>query len=1127
MNLESKFSPSDLMKFFTSPFEVWVDLYSAKVDGKLFQKDPEDPLMALISTLGDRHEKFVLDNFNNEHSIHPRVWLNRKLSRSSVTNIPEGSKEEKILATLEAMKRGDEIIYQASLENENFYGKADFLVKKKGKSKFGNYFYEVLDAKLARNGKPEHIIQLLVYSELLEKAQETKPEKAYLVYGNFVPQEIEPKNYASFYEAFKEKFLKFHKEFDPKIVPDPALFSNWGLYSEYAKKILQKDNNLSLIAGIRQSQILKLGEAGIMTLESLVSLDNLKKVGLPLKVLERLKLQADMQLKSLKNSKLEYQLLLHDENGTGLFALPPKNKHDLFFDLESNTLNTPRAIHYLWGFAEDSNKRKFSRFWAHDEGQMKKALEDFIDEISKRLSKDSKMHVYHYGAFEVNTLKSLVSFFSTREDELDHLLRNNVFVDLFKIVKQAFCIGAEGYGLKDIEPLYREGRTEEVKGGAESMIQYEIWIQTNELSQDESDSKVLKEIMEYNREDCFSLIDLTNWMRKEQNKNKLFYVSAAEEELKPTPIDIAYELKSQFSDKFSDKFNYPHIEFLTDLCLYHKRELKPMWWRYFDMLFSEDEDLELDLDCLANAVKTGNEIPVKRSIAYEYKFDKFQESKIKKDDSVKIKSNPELSVTLHSIDSEKGTLELKSTKELPNVVSLIPYNHVPPKVIEESLLNITKRYYETEKIKPCLETFFKKERPTLKNDREPNLINWGKDILSSSIAVISAMQETTLCIQGPPGSGKTYVGARAIAELIKAGKTVGISSNSHKAINNIIEELITVMDDTKLQGKIIKIDGNKDEPLYQNKRIKRKDNVKEISFSEGIKVFGGTAWAMCNSIMKDKLDYLFVDEAGQVSVANLVGMSQATKNIVLIGDQMQLSQPAKGVHPGSAGLSSLKFFLDDAATIPNDKGILLSGTHRLHPEICDFISNEVYEGRLSSEGEAKNRTLKISKGNKSITKEAGILYVPINHSGNSQASLEEADSISEIINDLTKCEKYDTSEKAFKKISHQDILVVAPYNHQVRLLQEKLPKGIDVGTVDKFQGREAEIVIVSMTSSDIFEAPRGIDFLMEKNRLNVAVTRAKTLAIIVGSEDLHQPEAKSIKNMEIQNFYISLIKEAF
>ena len=202
MNLESKFSPSDLMKFFTSPFEVWVDLYSAKVDGKLFQKDPEDPLMALISKLGDRHEKLVLDNFNNENSIHPRVWLNRKLSRSSVTIIPDGSKEDKILATLEAMKRGDEIIYQASLENENFYGKADFLIKNKGKSKFGNYFYEVLDAKLARNGKPEHIIQLLVYSELLEKTQESKPEKAYLVYGHFGAQEIEPKNYASFYEAF-------------------------------------------------------------------------------------------------------------------------------------------------------------------------------------------------------------------------------------------------------------------------------------------------------------------------------------------------------------------------------------------------------------------------------------------------------------------------------------------------------------------------------------------------------------------------------------------------------------------------------------------------------------------------------------------------------------------------------------------------------------------------------------------------------------------------------------------------------------------------------------------------------------------------------------------------------------
>ena len=272
--------------------------------------------------------------------------------------------------------------------------------------------------------------------------------------------------------------------------------------------------------------------------------------------------------------------------------------------------------------------------------------------------------------------------------------------------------------------------------------------------------------------------------------------------------------------------------------------------------------------------------------------------------------------------------------------------------------------------------FFKKERPTLKNDREPNLINWGKDILSSSIAVISAMQETTLAFKDLLAL-ENLCRSKSNSGIDKSRKNRRISSNSHKAINNIIEELITVMDDTKLKGEIIKIDGNKDEPLYQNKRIKRLDNVKEISFSEGIKVFGGTAWAMCNSIMKDKLDYLFVDEAGQVSVANLVGMSQATKNIVLIGDQMQLSQPAKGVHPGSAGLSSLKFFLDDAATIPNDKGILLSGTHRLHPEICDFISNEVYEGRLSSEGEAKNRTLKISKGNKSITKEAGILYTLI------------------------------------------------------------------------------------------------------------------------------------------------------
>ena len=290
------------------------------------------------------------------------------------------------------------------------------------------------------------------------------------------------------------------------------------------------------------------------------------------------------------------------------------------------------------------------------------------------------------------------------------------------------------------------------------------------------------------------------------------------------------------------------------------------------------------------------------------------------------------------------------------------------------------------------------------------------------------------------------------------------------------------------------------------------------------KVIAGTAWVFANELMWDELDYLFVDEAGQVSLANLVGMSRSTKNIILMGDQMQLGQPTQGVHPDGTGSSSLDYLLGELPTIPKDIGMLLPETYRLHPDICKFVSTRVYEGRLRHVSITEKRKL-ILGINSSITKSSGILYVPVNHFGNEQSSEEEILAIKELIKDLMQAKKTDI--KGVKSpVTPQDLLIVAPYNHQVRNLQDGLGHKFNIGTVDKFQGREAPVVIISMTASDIESAPRGAEFLMEKNRLNVAISRAQSLAIVVASSSLNTPRARSVKEMSLINFYMDLIEYA-
>jgi uncharacterized protein len=385
------------------------------------------------------------------------------------------------------------------------------------------------------------------------------------------------------------------------------------------------------------------------------------------------------------------------------------------------------------------------------------------------------------------------------------------------------------------------------------------------------------------------------------------------------------------------------------------------------------------------------------------------------------------------------------------------------------------------------------------------------------------LNQSALCIQGPPGSGKTSKGGQVIAELLKAGKRVGISSNSHDAICELMKSAAEAA--TKLGIHFTAAKCGEDD------RVPFHPAIEIISENAGVfqrqmlpDLVGGTAWVFSRPEAHGQFDYLFIDEAGQVSLAKLVGMAPSASNLILLGDQMQLSQPIRGVHPGESGTSILDYYLQDHATVPEDLGIFLPKTWRMRPEICSFISNAVYDGRLEHELCTETRSIHLSKAATYLHHSSGLLYVPVEHEGNTYESDEEVEAVQEVVGELIG-QTLEQAGQPSRPISADDILVVAPFNLQVRKLKTAL-SGIRVGTVDKFQGQQAPVVIFSMTASDGDESPRGMEFLFDKNRLNVAISRAQILAVIVASPKLERTRCIRLEQMQLINMFCRAVHES-
>ena len=1101
------------------------------------QPDPETVELATFAEQGIQHECAVLAQIQAQGRD---VYL-----------VPGGG--DRAALTVAAMQAGREMIYQGTLTHGAFTGIVDFLVRVDGASEIGSYHYEVWETKLARAAHPEFLLQLCCYADLLETVQGRRPTHVWLILGDGNHTPFRTDDYFYYYRVLKQAFLAWMERCDPQCPPEPEPGENDGRWTSLANARLNASDHLSRVATITTDQLRRIQAAGLSTMTALANTDFTHVAKLDDATFARLREQAQLQVNSSKTEQPLYRVLVPEPQDPrrGLALLPLLSPSDICFDMEGYPLING-GLEYLFGVTYVENgKLQFRDWWAHDAVEEQQAFESFIDWVYSRWSADRKLHIYHYAAYEVSALRRLMGRYGTRETEVDTLLRNEVFVDLYTIVRQGVRVGTPDYSLKSLERLYRASRAGSVTTAGDSIVFYDRWLASGESRRWE-ESSILQAIRNYNREDCESTWQLLQWLRTRQQEAGLSWlpkqVVTQEEpasledgpEAEKSPQQrLAESLLSQVSDAaetstIESTARWRLQKLLAHVVEFHRREDKPMWWAMFDRHAMAEEQLIEDLSCLGGLrLLPGPPERIKQSVGFWYTFDPDQDTKIEPGSRCFFAHDLAMQTEIYQLDRKHGRVCLKfgptKIRQMargtpPERLSLIPDEHVRADVIVNSIFDTVTGWRDTQQLPQALEDFLLRRAPRIQGRNGGPVIPEDTNLTNAAVHVISALERSTLCIQGPPGAGKTTIAAHVIFALLKAGKRVGITANSHAAIFNVLRKCSELAQGTL---RCLKIGGSKETDFFQTctGAIYAENLRVALSRVAEIQLIAGTAWVFSDPALRGSLDYLFVDEAGQVSVANLIGMAPAAQNLVLIGDQMQLGQPTQGSHPGESGLSILEYLLQEKATVPEELGIFLGTTWRLHPRLCDFISHAVYEGRLHPASHTQHRVVQVPLTARRIRQEAGIAFVPVAHEGNTQGSDEEVAVICELVEELIGREVTNEQGQVEGKLKLEDILFVAPYNMQVRKLASALGSQARVGSVDKFQGQEAPIVIVSMCASQGESSPRGLEFLLNKNRLNVALSRAQSLAIVVANPALAQTRCTSLLQMTLLNFFCRIMHE--
>jgi uncharacterized protein len=1073
-------SPSDLANYLGCAYLTTLELEVARAVRS--KPHPRDDIADLVAQKGDLHEAAYLEELKARREV-VEIDLGEPIDFDGAAT-----------RTAQAMRDGAEVIYQAVFSRGGWRGLADFVIRVDEPSDLGGWSYEAWDTKLARSAKPAAVLQLVFYSQEIGHIQGRLPERLHVVPGTGLVETYRPGDFDAFFRTAQRRLAAHLASPPADLYPWPVDHCSRCDFIPVCAERWKEDDHLTLVASIRRDQVERLNGAGVTTLAGLAHTPTTLSVQrLASPMLERLCDQASLQLHRRETGELTRHLLPpEEERGFGL--LPPPSPGDIFFDMEGDPFFEPAAqLEFLFGVLTADG---YQAIRARDRDGERLAFEQFIDLVHARLREHPDLHVYHYAAYEPSTLARLMGAHATREEEVDELLRREVFVDLLQVVRQSLRAGVSNYSLKSIEEFFFE-RAASVKSGDDAVIAFERFLATG-------DESLLADIEAYNEEDCRATQGLRDWLLEQKEQAESEYGTAIPFRTPPELREISEESAEVRSDteRLRDALLTGAEEgeerwLMAQLLEYHRREARPAWWFYFRRFEMDDDQLIEDGEAIAGLEWDGAEpVPVVQSLEYTFTFPP-QQHGFDDGDGGDDPTPEGTGWTVSSVDNAVGTIVLrrgKASKDKPLPRALVPGGPYNTNDQRAALRRVAGSMLAGDGRWPALGRVLRRDLP-LDGARVQRLE------IDEQRALAVSLDGTYLYVQGPPGSGKTYRGAQMIVALIAAGKKVGVTSQSHKAIHNLLDEV-----EACARSEGLRFQGFKWQREYEGGgQIGTTGDIAEIRDPQ-TKLVAGTAWLFAREDMDDELDVLVIDEAGQISLADALAMGTSARSLILLGDPLQLAQVTQGVHPEGSGESVLVHLLDGHQTIPEDRGIFLEQSRRMHPQVCRFISDAFYESRLESIAECSERTTSLG---------VGIRWLPVDHEGNRVESEQEADAIAAEIERVLAGTFTDRDRT--RPLAPGDVMVVAPYNAQVRLLRERLPAGVEVGTVDKFQGREAPVVFYSMASSSGEDVPRGLDFLLSRNRLNVAISRAQCLAYLVCSPRLLEVNCRTIEQMRLAN----------
>ncbi len=1199
----------------------------------------KDEMLGLAGKVGSEYEKSVLAGFKQNPDLSVvEIDVEKKPHADYLDNVKHWAQ-----LTVDALKSGVDVVFQATFLDGDMLGFSDFIVKV-GEDAQGRAIYQVQDSKLARHVKITALLQLAAYVSFLRAIGIPVSDEVRLILGD---GEITSHDVRDIFPTFELQQKRVRALLASRVDDDKATY--WGdlRYSacgrcEVCSPEIERTDDVLLVSGLMASQQAKLHDAGIATLTQLAKLDLGTKIDkMPSATLRNLIHQARAQLESRKAT--DGNPYVSVRNPSVLAHIPPSNPGDIFFDFEGDPLDdidNPSIPHdwgidYLFGVQLDplgsatltaEEDDSFIPYWADSFQAERQAFDDFMTMATARRKQYPGMHIYHYAAYEKTHLRLLAARHEMHEGAVDAWLRDGVLVDLYPIVKRSLWIGSRSYSIKKLEPLYMPDdeaeRVGDVANGAASVVAYSDYrSHISKMANPDpaiaeaaiADALALKSaIIEYNRYDCRSTYYLREFLlgfAKEHGvlPGSAFVEKEPSEEYQPDPVYQA--LHTLIDDVPVGDRSPVHtaIAIAASATDYFWREDKKFWWEHHDRLGKEDlrdwtqtrgvivldpeniTVLPASENLMSNAelgwhrpkgrqntmrkirarildIAPGTSVKNKESLHVAYSLDDAPDvewSQLPKEDAFYGAHNRTIMLSM-----EDGWIEFyehigKSTNyfaELPVALSpgkpietykqkssvrswgamifnhfvenplSFPTSHEEPFIVDFADHPMSERAREQiEFSRLDVNKFNLIDDPAfdlLLRRRPRSRMFPGNDSESSInqiVAALSSMQDSYLAVQGPPGTGKTFTGSHVIAQLIEKNKwTVGVVAQSHTTVENVLEALLDRGISPEQIGKKAKFG---EEAKEQPWTVLSKAGVPEFVGAGNSRVLGGTAWdfADLNRFDAGSFDLLVIDEAGQFSLANLIATSVTAKRVLLLGDPQQLPQVTTGTHAEPVDVSALGWLSEGHDVLPAELGVFLPESWRMSPELCATVSELSYDNKLHSvAGEkAPQRFLEHTS--------PGLHYIPVPHSGRTLWSPEEAERVVLLVEELIGRKWTDSAIPLYasgKPLEQEEIIVVAAYNAQVDLIQEALCNAgyseIRVGTVDRFQGREAAIAIVSLAASSAYEIPRGIEFLLMKNRLNVAISRAKWAAYLVASPSLREFLPSNEEALKLLSRYITL-----